>query len=82
MILQHYVKDKYSDYINYYIRTERKKNNLYYTIVYPVINRIHASVPYEDIQRAQATDMEYTSNIFKAYLNHRKLIKKWEGKSK
>ena len=29
MILQHYVKDKHSDYINYYIRTEQKKNNLY-----------------------------------------------------
>lgn len=77
MILRHYIKDRYN-IVNFYIKTEKKDNDKYYTDVYPVIDRSYANCPYYDIQWNKILESNYTSNIFKAYFNHKKLVKKWE----
>lgn len=78
MNLRKYIRDPYDNIISFYIKTEKKENNKYYTEVYTVIDRSYANCPYYDIQWDNILESEYATNIFKAILNHKKLVKKWK----
>ena len=80
MTLQHYIYDKYEkNMVNYYVHTI-KSGVQYESRVYPVIDRSYANHPYYDVQWDEVLDYITTNNIFKAILNHNKLIKKWNKK--
>jgi len=77
MSLRDYIHDPYDiNIIRFYIKTE-KINGKYESRVYQVLDRAKAIYPYYDIQWNKVLENHHSKNIFKAFLTHKKLVKKW-----